>query len=126
MLFVMELATRKVEIAGITPNPNGAFMAQVARNLTDLEDDFLRGKRFLIHDRDSKFTDQFLEILKDSGVKNIKLPRRSPNLNAFAERFVRSIKEVGRHSLLQFLVVFRCHFAGWVPRQAEGVVRLVL
>ncbi len=102
VLFVIELATRRVDIAGITPNPDGAFMAQVARNLTGYEDGFLHGKRYLIHDRDSKYTEQFLRILKDSGVKNIKLPRRSPNLNAFAERFVLSIKSECLNKLILF------------------------
>ena len=82
VLFVMDLSTRRVEIAGITPNPHRSFMAQIARNLTNAEDGFLYGKRYLIHDRDPKFTEQFLRILKDSGVGNVKLPRRSPNLNA--------------------------------------------
>ena len=82
VLFFIELSTRRVEIAGITTNPNAAFMAQVARNLTDEEDGFVREKRTLIHDRDTKFTDLFIGILRESGVSNIKLPRRSPSLNA--------------------------------------------
>ncbi len=64
-----------------------------ARNLTDTVDGFLRGARHLIHDRDPLYTCAFLEILQSSGVRPIKLPPRSPNLNAYAERFVRSIKE---------------------------------
>ena len=91
VLFVMDLASRRVEIAGITPSPNGRFMAQIARELTGVGG-FLEAKGMLIHDRDSKFTDQFVAILKDSGTRCLKLPRRSPNLNAFAERFVLSIK----------------------------------
>ena len=102
VLFVIELSTRRVEIAGITPHPHGSFMAQIARNLTDFEDGFLHGKRYLIHDRDPKFTEQFLSILKDSGVDNVKLPRRSPNLNAFAERFVLSIKSECLNKLILF------------------------
>ncbi len=77
-------------------------MAQVARNLTDHDDGFLRSTRYIIHDRDDKYTDQFIRILKDSGVKNIKLPRRSPNLNAFAERFARSIQEECLDKLILF------------------------
>ncbi len=68
-------------------------MEQIARNLTDAVDGFLRGTRHLIHDRDPLYTRTFLEILKGSGVQPIRLPPRSPNLNAYAERFVRSIKE---------------------------------
>jgi len=92
VLVVMELATRRVEIAGITPHPTAAFMRQCARQLTDPFDGFLLGKRYLIHDRDTKFTQAFDALLKDSGVKPLLLPPRSPNLNAHCERFVRSIK----------------------------------
>ena len=68
-------------------------MMQVARNLTDPFDGFLLDKRFLIIDRDSKYCEAFRRMLETSGVKPIRLPARSPNLNAFAERFVRSIKK---------------------------------
>ena len=93
VFFVIELKTRHVHIAGIHHQPYGEWMEQVARNLTDSFDGFLRGATHLIHDRDSLFTSKFAEILKNGGVTPIKLPPRSPNLNAFAERFVRSIKE---------------------------------
>jgi transposase InsO family protein len=93
VLVVMELATRRVEIAGITPHPTAAFMQQCARQLTDPFEGFLLGKRYLIHDRDTKFTQAFDTLLKDSGVESVLLPPRSPNLNAYCERFVRSIKE---------------------------------
>lgn len=65
----------------------------MARNLTDAADGFLLGFRFLIQNRPSLFTEQFRETLKTAGVKSLKLPARSPNLNAYAERFVRTIKE---------------------------------
>ncbi len=68
-------------------------MAQVARNLTDTGDGFLLPHRFLIIDRDSKFSDQFRRTLRDAGVETVLTPYRTPNCNAFAERFVRSIKE---------------------------------
>ena len=68
-------------------------MEQVARNLTDGFDGFLKGSEFLIHDRDPLFTAGFKGILHQEGINSIRLPKRSPNLNAFAERFVRSIKE---------------------------------
>src|SRR5215510_206999 len=93
VLVVIELATRRVQIAGITPHPTAAFMQQCARQLTDPLEGFLGGKRYLIHDRDTKFTQAFDGLLKDSGVEPIGLPPRSPNLNAHCERFVRSIKE---------------------------------
>ena len=89
----MELATRRVQIAGITPHPTAAFMQQCARQLTDPFDGFLLGKRYLIHDRDTKFTQMFDGLLKSSGVEPLLLPPRSPNLNTHCERFVRSIKE---------------------------------
>ncbi len=68
-------------------------MEQMARNLTDVVDGFLRNAKYLIHDRDPLFTRAFIEILKSSGTQPIKLPPRSPSLNAYAERFVRSIKD---------------------------------
>jgi transposase InsO family protein len=93
VLGAMELATRRVPISGITLHPTAAFMQQCARQLTDPCDGFLVGKRYLLHDRDTKFTQAFDALLKVSGVEPILLPPRSPNLNAHCERFVRSIKE---------------------------------
>jgi transposase InsO family protein len=92
VLFVIDLKTRRIEIAGILPRPHGEWMSQVARNLTDCEDGFLKESRYLIHDRDPLFTRSFRKILDSSNVETVKLPPRSPNLNAYAERFVRSIK----------------------------------
>jgi len=92
VLFVIDLSTRKVQIAGIAPDPNGTWMKQVARNLTDTDGGFLVGKRYLIHDRDPLFTEVFAQILESGGVETLKLPPQSPNLNAVAERFVKSIK----------------------------------
>ncbi len=92
VFFVIDLPTRKVEIAGIAPIPDGLWMEQVARNLIDGFSGFLREKRFLIHDRDPLFTRGFRKLLQSAGVTSVRLPPRSPNLNAFAERFVLSIK----------------------------------
>ncbi len=92
VLFVIDLRTRRVEIAGITRRPDGEWMTQIARNLTDAKDGFLSGARYLIHDRDPLFTDAFRELLTLSDVKTVKLPARSPDLNAYAERFVLSIR----------------------------------
>ena len=102
VLFFLELSTRRVEIAGISARANGLWMSQIARNLTDSVDGLLTGKRYLMHDRDPLFTDEFLGTLRDAGVQSVKLPPRSPNLNAHAERFVRSIKE----SCLERLILF--------------------
>jgi len=92
VFFVIELTTRRVEIAAVRHAPDGAFMEQVARNLTDVTDGFLRGKRYLILDRDPLYTKAFRRTLREAGVKPLLLPTRSPNLNAFAERFVLSVK----------------------------------
>ena len=92
VLVVMDLMTRRVKIAGITCEPTGAWMKQVARNLSDAEDGFLLGMRHLVLDRDPVYTGAFRKMLTDSGVKVLRLPARSPNLNAHVERFVLSIR----------------------------------
>ncbi len=92
VLFVIDLKTRRVEIAGICHQPHNEWMKQMARNLTDVVDGFLRDARYLIHDRDPLFSESFQATLGAVGVKTVKLPAKSPNLNAYAERFVRSIK----------------------------------
>ena len=102
VLVFMELSTRKVEIAGIATAANGLWMSQIGRNLTDTVEGILHDKSYLIHDRDPLFTADFLSMLADAGVKSVKLPPRSPNLNAYAERFVRSIKE----SCLERMILF--------------------
>jgi len=102
VLFILDLSTRRVEIAAITSEPDATLMSQVSRNLTDANDGFLAGQRFLIHDRDPLFTVAFRETLAATGVKTVRLPPRSPNLNAFAERFVRTIKE----SCLDQMILF--------------------
>jgi transposase InsO family protein len=93
VLFVIDIKTRQVHVAGIAHQVYGAWVEQVARNLTDPLDGFLKDMRYLIHDRDPVFTKRFADILASTGVKTLKLPSRSPNLNAFAERFVRSIRD---------------------------------
>ena len=92
VLFIIDLQSRRVKIAGIVQQPDGQWMQQIARNLTDVDDGFLNGCRYLIHDRDPLFTKAFRALLKSADVETIRLPPRSPNLNAYAERFVRSIK----------------------------------
>jgi len=93
VLFVISIADRVVHIAGITTQPDEAWMLQMGRNLLDDADGALAGKSFLIIDRDTKYSQRFREFLAEGGVEVIRLPPLSPNLNAFAERFVRSIKE---------------------------------
>ena len=92
VLIVIDYKTRKVEIAGIVPQAYGEWMSQMARNLTDPIKGFLKDKKYLIHDRDPLFTKDFRAILRAGGIKPIKTTVASPNLNPFAERFVRSIK----------------------------------
>ena len=92
VFFAIVLKTRAVEIAGIVANPDGEWMKQAARNLTDSEDGFLRNGKYLIHDRDPLFTDAFESIMRASGVKCVRIPAQSPNCNAHAERFVKTIK----------------------------------
>ena len=93
VLFFMDLSTRRVQIGGIASSANGLWMVQIARNLTDAVDGFFAGKRYLIHDRDPLYTREFLATLATVGIESVKLPPQSPNLNAYAERFVRTIRE---------------------------------
>ncbi len=118
VLFIIDLSTRRVEIAGITSEPGSAWMSQVSRHVTDPCDGFLTGKRFLIHDRDPRFTVAFRETLADVGVQVVRLPPRSPNLNAYAARFVRTVKEscldrmilIGEASLRRAVSEFLEHY----------------
>lgn len=118
VFFVIELATRRIEIAGITTGPSEVWMTQVGRNLTDPFGGFLTNKRYIILDRDSKYSTAFRDLLEDSGVTIVRLPARSPNLNAYAERFVRSIKEeclsrmifFGEQSLRRATQEFAAHY----------------
>ena len=91
--FVMELKTRQICFAGLTPNPTEPWMKQVARNQVDCDDEFLLGKRYLLMDRDATFSEGFQLILKSEDVSAVRLPPKSPNLNAHIERFFRSLSE---------------------------------
>jgi|SRR5579859_3171578 len=93
VLFVIDLSTRRVTLCGMTTNPNDLWMLQISRNLLDMESGALRDKRLLIVDRDTKYSPAFRQTLEREGIAVIRLPPRSPNLNAYAERFVRSVKE---------------------------------
>src|SRR5262249_10237876 len=102
VLFFLHLETRRVTLAGITRHPTEEWMEQMARNAVDEESGNLRQIRYLLHDRDSKFCASFKAILKTGGVKCIALPPQSPNLNAFAERWVRSVREECLSKLILF------------------------
>ena len=128
VLFVMRLKTRCVHIAGVTTAPNGAYMKQVARNLTDVSDGFLLNSRNLIMDRDTNYTEEFRDYLDREGVKPVRCLVRAPNCNAFAERFVRSIKDecldrmilFGEASLRRALGAYVAHYHAERNHQGLG------
>ncbi len=118
LLFVISLAERVVEILGMTTRPEEGWMLQIGRNLIDSESGALRGKHYLIIDRDTKYTEQFRRLIGEAGTQVIRLPPMSPDLNAYAERFVRSIKEecldrmilIGQASLRRAVTEFLAHY----------------
>ena len=117
-LFFIDIATRRVYIAGTTPNPTSAWMEQIARNLTDCDTGFLVGKRYLILDRDALYSSHFKHILTESGVEIVRTAVQAPNMNAYAERFVESIKGeclnrmifVGQESLDRSIAEYVAHY----------------
>jgi len=127
VLFFLDLSTREVEIGGIAGTPNGLWMSQIGRNMTDAVEGILNGKRYLIHDGDPLFTAAFVQILAASGIESVKLPPHSPNLNAHAERFVRTVKEsclermilFGEGALRRSLCEFLSHYHG--ERNHQGL-----
>jgi putative transposase len=118
LLFVMEIATRRIYFAGCTSNPDEDWMLQAGRNLIDSEDGFLKGKRYLLMDRDTKYSAAFRSMLKGADVEALRLPPKSPNLNAHIERFMRSLKEeclerlilFGEESLRNAIAAFLIHY----------------
>jgi transposase InsO family protein len=101
-LFVIDLQSRRVHVVGSTPNPDAAFMAQAARCLTDAVDGSLANHRVLICDRDGKWTEGFRRIVEGAGVRVVPTPFQAPSANAYAERFVRSIREECLDRLILF------------------------
>ena len=128
ILFLIDLKTRRAHVAGLTTTPDGAFMAQVARHLTDPEDGFLRAHHFVICDRDAKFTAEFRRILQAVGVRVIRTPRQAPHCNAHAERFVLSIKSeclnrmmfFGEASWRRAVGAYLQHYHRERPHQGRG------
>ena len=106
VLFVIELERRVVHVLGTTTNPNGPWVTQVARNFAADLEDAGRHFRFLIRDRDTKFTASLDEVFASIGVETIRTPVRSPRANAFAERFVRTVRT---ECLDHLLVISRRH-----------------
>jgi len=132
VLFFIHLESRQVDIAGITEHPNELWMMQMARNVTMEGWGFLQNCRYLIHDRDTKYTQAFRAIIKSGGVRALVLPPRSPNLNAFAERWVKSVKDeclsrlilFGEASLRRALKEYVGHYHTERNHQGKGNVLL--
>jgi putative transposase len=132
VLFFIHLASRKVHVAGVTPHPDEQWMVQMARNVTMEEWGFLSHGQYLIHDRDGKYCPAFQQIIDAAGVTRVPLPPRSPNLNAYAERWVRSIKEeclsrlilFGEASLRHALTQYVEHYHHERNHQGKGNVLL--
>jgi putative transposase len=128
ILFFIELASRRVRIAGITANPDGAWVAQQARNLVMRLDDERVPVRFLIRDRDSKFTRSFDEVFRSEGIRVIKAPVRAPRAKAHAERWVESLRRecldrlliVGRGHLERVVRVYALHYNEHRPHRSLG------
>ncbi len=118
VLFFIHIGSRKIHIAGVTPNPNEDWMKQIARNLTMADWGFLSGCKYLSHDRDSKFCKSFRSMIKSGGVEPLKLPPQSPNLNSYSERWILSVKTecisglifFGEQSLLRALKEYIIHY----------------
>ena len=102
VLFFIRLESRRVEVAGITQHPNEAWMKQIASNVTMDEWGFLDNCSYLIHDRDTKYCQSFRDIIESCDVRTLPLPAHSPNLNAFAERWVKSVKDECLSKLILF------------------------
>jgi hypothetical protein len=105
VLFFIHLGSRRVHIAGITPHPNEAWMVQIARNVTMEQWGFLSPGQSLIHDRDGKYCPAFQQLIDAIGVTRVPLPPRSPNLNAYAEHWVRSVKEECLSRMILFSII---------------------
>jgi putative transposase len=129
VLFFIELATRRVHLAGITTNPDGRWVTQQARNLLmELDDDGPARPRFLVRDRDSKFTREFDEVFRSEGIRVIKAPVRAPKARAHAERWVGSVRRecldrlliLGHHHLDHVLVTYIRHYNEHRPHRALG------
>ena len=132
VLFFIHLESRRVDIAGITAHPDEPWMKQIARNMTMEGCGALRDCRYLLHDRDTKYTRSFQAIIASARVEPLVLPARSPNLNAYAERWVRSVKEeclrklilIGERSLRRALNEYVQHYHAERNHQGKGNVLL--
>jgi transposase InsO family protein len=126
VLFFISIRTRRVEYLACTSSPDAAWMAQQARNLLMDRDDRGQRVRFLIHDRDTKFTRAFDGLFQSEGIRIIRTPIRAPNANTYAERWVGSVRRecldrlliFGRRQLEHVLRVYVCHFNRHRPHRA--------
>jgi putative transposase len=133
VLFFVHLGSRKVHIAAVTPHPDQRWMIQIGRNVTMADWGCLSPGQYLIHDRDGKYCPAFQRLIDDAGVRRVPLPPQSPNLNAYAERWVRSVKEealsqlilFGEQSLRHALKGYMTHFHQERPHQGKGNVVLM-
>jgi len=129
VLFFIELASRRVHLAGCTTNPTGAWVTQQARNLSFTG--ILERTRLLIHDRDSKFTAAFDEVFRSEGIRVIQTPVRAPQANAYAERFVRTVRAecldwlliLGRRHLENMLRIYAAHYNVERPHRSLALLR---
>jgi putative transposase len=128
VLFFIELATRRVHLAGITSNPGGRWVTQQARNLMMQLDDLDARPRYLVRDRDSKFTREFDEVFRSEGIRVIKAPVRAPKARAHAERWVGTVRRecldrlliLGRRHLQHILVTYSEHYNEHRPHRSLG------
>jgi putative transposase len=127
LLFFMEIATRRVHFAGLSTNPDEDWMLQIARNVTDAGQGFLFGKKYLLMDRDSKYSEAFRITLEEGGTELVRLPPHSPNLTPHIERFMRSLKDeclerlifFGERSLQAAIANFAAHYHA--ERNHQGI-----
>jgi transposase InsO family protein len=126
VLFFVSLERRRVEFVASTSNPDGRWIAQQARNLLMLLADREQSFQFLLHDRDSKFSRAFDEVLRSEGMKIIRTPIRAPNANAYAERWVGTLRRecldriliINRHQLEHVLRIYTAHYNRHWPHRS--------
>jgi putative transposase len=126
VLFFIELDTRKVHVTGVTSSPVGPWVTQQARNLSSVLAERAVAVRFLIRDRDAKFTSGFDEVFRSDGIRVIRTPIKAPRANAFAERFVGTVRRecldrmlvFNRRQLMAVLSEFVDHYNGHRPHRS--------